>query len=68
MTAPETMEEDGALQKDSDFIVQDAQPAKPAISILFDVPPYRAYHFYRQFRTASNPNNFLKGVKWYVFV
>ncbi|OMO76544.1 hypothetical protein CCACVL1_15573 [Corchorus capsularis] len=32
--------------------------------IRFDVPPYRTYHFYKQFRTGSNPNNFLKGVKW----
>lgn len=33
--------------------------------IRFDVPPHRAYHFCHQFRTPSNPNNFLKGVKWY---
>ncbi|KAK9267241.1 hypothetical protein L1049_009663 [Liquidambar formosana] len=32
--------------------------------IKFDVPPARAYHFYHQFRNSSNPNNFLKGVKW----
>ena len=32
--------------------------------IRFDVPPHRAYHFCHQFRTPSNPNNFLKGVKW----
>ncbi|GAB2265378.1 hypothetical protein Dimus_000437 [Dionaea muscipula] len=34
----------------------------PAIN--FDIPPYRCYHFCRQFRNPSNPNNFLKGVKW----
>ncbi|CAI9108843.1 OLC1v1008543C3 [Oldenlandia corymbosa var. corymbosa] len=29
------------------------------------VPPYRTCHFFNQFRaTASNPNNFLKAVKW----
>lgn len=33
-------------------------------AIRFDVPPYRTYHFYRQFRAPSNPNNFFKGVKW----
>lgn len=34
-------------------------------AIRFDVPPHRAYHFYHQFRTnPSNPNNFLKGLKW----
>ncbi|MCD7456000.1 hypothetical protein HAX54_030427 [Datura stramonium] len=32
--------------------------------IQYDVPPYRTYHFFNQFRTPSNPNNFLKGVKW----
>ena len=35
-------------------------------AIRFDVPPYRTYHFYRQFRSPSNPNNFLKCVKWYI--
>lgn len=34
-------------------------------SICFGVPPVRTYHFTHQFRTPSNPNNFLKGVKWY---
>ncbi|XP_009768009.1 uncharacterized protein LOC107788521 isoform X2 [Nicotiana tabacum] len=32
--------------------------------IQYDVPPYRTYHFFNHFRTPSNPNNFLKGVKW----
>ncbi len=35
--------------------------------IQFDVLPHRTYHFYHQFRTAPNPNNFLKAVKWYIF-
>ncbi|XP_010529395.1 PREDICTED: telomerase Cajal body protein 1 [Tarenaya hassleriana] len=30
----------------------------------FDVHPYRTHHFFKQFRTSINPNNFLKGVKW----
>ncbi|RAL39445.1 hypothetical protein DM860_002978 [Cuscuta australis] len=32
--------------------------------INYALPPYRSYHFYSQFRTPSNPNNFLKGVRW----
>ena len=32
--------------------------------LRFDVPPHRTYHFHKQFITPSNPNNFLKGVKW----
>ncbi|WOG89875.1 hypothetical protein DCAR_0209114 [Daucus carota subsp. sativus] len=33
--------------------------------IRFDVSPYRTYNFYNQFRTnPSNPNNFLKGIRW----
>lgn len=34
--------------------------------IQFNSPPRRTYHFYNQFRTCSNPNNFFKGVKWYI--
>ncbi|KAL3627647.1 hypothetical protein CASFOL_029010 [Castilleja foliolosa] len=34
-------------------------------AVRYDVAPYRTYNFFRQFRTSSsNPNNFLKGVKW----
>ena len=37
--------------------------------IRFDVSPYRTYNFYNQFRTnPSNPNNFLKGIRWFDFV
>ncbi|XP_061367687.1 uncharacterized protein LOC133310727 [Gastrolobium bilobum] len=32
--------------------------------LRFDVPPHRTYHFHRQFITPTNPNNFLKAVKW----
>ncbi|CAM8890673.1 unnamed protein product [Rhodiola kirilowii] len=64
------MEEDGAQKQDFDFVDQPAELADPNSEldslplISFDVPPYRSYHFYQQFRTASNPNNFFKGVKW----
>ncbi|XP_071698164.1 uncharacterized protein [Rutidosis leptorrhynchoides] len=34
-------------------------------AIRFEVPPYKTYHFSRHFRALStNPNNFLKCVKW----
>ncbi|XP_010449051.1 PREDICTED: telomerase Cajal body protein 1-like [Camelina sativa] len=33
-------------------------------SMRFDVSPYRTHHFFKQFRAARNPNNFLKGLKW----
>ncbi|PNX60063.1 telomerase cajal body protein 1-like [Trifolium pratense] len=32
--------------------------------LRFDVPPHRTYHFHNQFITPTNPNNFLKAVKW----
>jgi WD40 repeat protein len=32
--------------------------------LRFDVPPHRTYHFHHQFITPTNPNNFLKAVKW----
>ncbi|XP_058735493.1 uncharacterized protein LOC131607509 [Vicia villosa] len=32
--------------------------------LRFDVSPHRTYHFHRQFITPTNPNNFLKAVKW----
>ncbi|XP_062087343.1 uncharacterized protein LOC133794159 isoform X2 [Humulus lupulus] len=32
--------------------------------IRFDVPPHRTHHFFHQFRTGPDPNNFLKSVKW----
>ncbi|KAK3011111.1 hypothetical protein RJ639_012670, partial [Escallonia herrerae] len=40
------------------------EPSYTWPAIRLDAPPHRAYHFHRQFRTSSNPNNFLKGVKW----
>ncbi|KAI3937116.1 hypothetical protein MKX01_015331 [Papaver californicum] len=32
--------------------------------LRFDVLPYKTYQFHKQFTKSSNPNNFLKGVKW----
>lgn len=35
--------------------------------IRFDVSPFKTYTFYNQFRTnPSYPNNFLKGIRWFV--
>ncbi|MED6145142.1 hypothetical protein PIB30_022285 [Stylosanthes scabra] len=51
--------------------LQVASPIQNSISsdyslprLRFDVPPHRTYHFRNQFITPSNPNNFLKAVKW----
>lgn len=54
---------DGAIGEGEDT------EAAPEVSytwpaIRFDVPPQRAYHFFNQFRTGPNPNNFFKGLKW----
>lgn len=32
--------------------------------LRFDVSPHRTYHFHQQFTSPTNPNNFLKAVKW----
>ncbi|XP_057962800.1 uncharacterized protein LOC131154204 isoform X2 [Malania oleifera] len=48
----------------TDGTAVDTESTQPTFSWRFNVPPARAYHFCHQFRTASNPNNFLKGVKW----
>ncbi|KAI3996061.1 hypothetical protein MKX01_037571 [Papaver californicum] len=32
--------------------------------LRFDVLPYKTYQFHKQFTKSSNPNNFLKGIKW----
>lgn len=59
-------------QKNSDIEVTEAthenQQEYTWPLIRFDVPPHRTYHFYNQFRTSSIPNNFLKGIKWYMFL
>ncbi|CAH9133702.1 unnamed protein product [Cuscuta epithymum] len=39
-------------------------PSQSWPAINYALPPYRSYHFFNQFRTPSNPNKFLKGVKW----
>ncbi|KAJ9565979.1 hypothetical protein OSB04_001945 [Centaurea solstitialis] len=45
-------------------ITGDQSYSWPPPAIRFDVPPYKTYHFSTHFRASSNPNNFLKGVKW----
>ncbi|KAL2925262.1 Telomerase Cajal body protein 1 [Bienertia sinuspersici] len=58
--------EENASEKVNDETIDDNNQSQvyswPQIN--FDVQPYRSYHFYRQFRSYSNPNNFLKSVKW----
>ncbi|RYR65772.1 hypothetical protein Ahy_A03g011695 isoform B [Arachis hypogaea] len=51
--------------------LQVASPIQHSVStgyswprLRFDLPPHRTYHFHNQFVTPSNPNNFLKAVKW----
>lgn len=62
-------EEENQLSDSPSGVSEMTQPTQEEYSwpvILFKVPPHRTYHFYHQFRTATNPNNFLKGVKWYI--
>lgn len=67
----ESMDEDAVEQLEIPFEAVEEKPSEepyPWPVIQYDVPPYRTYHFFNQFRTPSNPNNFLKGVKWYGFL
>ncbi|KAL5579321.1 hypothetical protein UlMin_011763 [Ulmus minor] len=64
-------EEDESQQTNSENLVTEATDSGSQHEqvyswpvIRFDVPPQRTYHFCHQFRTAPNPNNFLKSVKW----
>ncbi|XP_010686286.1 uncharacterized protein LOC104900548 [Beta vulgaris subsp. vulgaris] len=59
----EQEEKQQAFEENDEAIVDEGQVYTwPTIS--FDVQPYRSYHFHRQFRSSSNPNNFFKSVKW----
>ncbi|XP_057764645.1 uncharacterized protein LOC130985597 [Salvia miltiorrhiza] len=64
--------EDGVLPS-SQFAEDSVPPSSEFVedgvsnwpTVQYDVAPYKTYHFFQQFRTnESNPNNFLKGVKW----
>lgn len=64
--------EDGQHQLQQDSAMEEAAENTESTeqdyswpAIRFDLPPYGIHHFYKQFRTGPNPNNFLKGVKWY---
>ncbi|KAL5579318.1 hypothetical protein UlMin_011760 [Ulmus minor] len=64
-------EEDESQQTNSENLVTEATESGSQQEqvyswpvIRFDVPPQRTYHFCHQFRTAPNPNNFLKSIKW----
>ena len=55
-------------EKEEEREKQDHSLSSSLPVIRFDVPPQRTHHFFRQFRNSSNPNNFLKAVKWYAFL
>ncbi|KAL2343960.1 hypothetical protein Fmac_005245 [Flemingia macrophylla] len=56
------MGEEEELQSESNATNTIEEYSFPALR--FDVSPHRTYHFHRQFITPTNPNNFLKAVKW----
>ncbi|TMX00606.1 hypothetical protein EJD97_000468 [Solanum chilense] len=63
----ESMDEDAVELPETPIEAVEEKPSEepyPWPVIQYDVPPYLTYHFFNQFRTPSNPNNFLKGVKW----
>lgn len=67
----ESMDEDAVKQLETPTEAVEDKPSEepsPWPVIQYDVQPYRTYHFFNQFRKPSNPNNFLKGVKWYVLL
>lgn len=67
----ESMDEDAVELPETPIEAVEEKPSEepyPWPVIQYDVPPYLTYHFFNQFRTPSNPNNFLKGVKWYAFL
>ncbi|XP_027346966.1 telomerase Cajal body protein 1 isoform X4 [Abrus precatorius] len=56
------MGEEEAVESESN--VANAKEDYSSPVLRFNVPPHRTYHFHNQFITPSNPNNFLKAVKW----
>ncbi|XP_060192801.1 uncharacterized protein LOC132622244 [Lycium barbarum] len=62
----ESMDEDAVdhLETPNEAVEETTDKPYPWPVIQYDVSPYRTYHFFNQFKTPSNPNNFLKGVKW----
>uniref|UniRef100_A0A803LPM0 Telomerase Cajal body protein 1 n=1 Tax=Chenopodium quinoa TaxID=63459 RepID=A0A803LPM0_CHEQI len=59
----EHFEENGAQQENDETMVNQSEVYSWP-EIRFDIQPHRNYHFHRQFRSPSNPNNFLKSAKW----
>ncbi|XP_043688724.1 telomerase Cajal body protein 1 isoform X2 [Telopea speciosissima] len=67
MSVTELMGEEEPLQSAVENETAETTPGDDVFSwpvLRFDIPPKRVYHFCHQFRKGSNPNNFLKGIKW----
>ncbi|KAL9234106.1 hypothetical protein vseg_009013 [Gypsophila vaccaria] len=56
-------EQNNIHEKEENSPQNNIEPYKYA-AIKFEITPYNTYHFYRQFRSPSYHNNFLKSVKW----
>jgi WD40 repeat protein len=57
-------EEEAVAEENGGLKVESGEQKSSWPTMRFDVSPYRTHHFSKQFRTARNPNNFLKGLKW----
>ncbi|CAL9226293.1 unnamed protein product [Arabidopsis halleri] len=57
-------EEEAVAEENGGLKVESGEQNSSWQTMRFDVSPYRTHHFSKQFRTARNPNNFLKGLKW----
>ncbi|CAH8275852.1 unnamed protein product [Arabidopsis lyrata] len=57
-------EEEAVAEENGGLKVESGEQNSSWPTMRFDVSPYRTHHFSKQFRTARNPNNFLKGLKW----
>ncbi|XP_020597864.1 telomerase Cajal body protein 1 isoform X2 [Phalaenopsis equestris] len=68
---PDTIVEEGEEEEEREksnslngASTESLSDAHPWPVFRFDIPPRRTYHFAQQFRSGSNPQNFLKSVKW----
>ncbi|EFH39121.1 hypothetical protein ARALYDRAFT_920197 [Arabidopsis lyrata subsp. lyrata] len=57
-------EEEAVAEENGGLKVESGEQNSSWRTMRFDVSPYRTHHFSKQFRTARNPYNFLKGLKW----
>lgn len=61
-------EEEAVAEENGGIKVDSGVQTSSWPTMRFDISPYRTHHFSKQFRTSRNPNNFLKGLKWYPFL